>query len=371
VLGQEGANVELIVVDGGSTDGTLDVLREFDGDARFSWTSEPDTGQSNAINKGWRRSTGTVLSWLCADDGLYPGAVAEVAKELRAHPEAGLVYGRGTAVDLEGNVTHTTPLGERDADTLVDVQNFICQPAAFASREAVEAVGFVDESLHYAMDWDLFIRIARIRPIVHTPRVLAWTRIYDDTKSSTGGRRRFHEILGVLREHSDRRYPPAYFLHRTNEVRRVARASIDKLPPALARRSNRIVDRALRPAYAAVHRRTGVNRGWYPDGWAAPEVEWSFLASDRTLHVHGTVPAEYAELHGQEIAVHSDGIEVARVPVGPGDFELDVPLPGEERAGRRARHIRLLAQRSFVPRKARINKDRRRLAYRLHDLDAR
>jgi len=221
------------------------------------------------------------------------------------------------------------------------------------------------------MDWDLFIRIARIRPIVHTPRVLAWTRIYDDTKSSTGGRRRFHEILGVLRKHSDRRYPPAYFLHRTNEVRRVARASIAKLPPTLARRSTLLVDRALRPAYAAVHRRTGVNRGWYPDGWAAPEVEWSFLATDRTLHVRGTVPAEHPELQGQEIAVHSDGVETARVPVGPGDFELDVPLPVGAGTGRHPRRVRLVAQRWFVPRKAGINEDRRRLAYRLHELDAR
>ncbi len=359
------------MVDAGSTDGTLDVLREFDGDERFSWTSEPDTGQSNAINKGWRRSHGQVLSWLCADDGLYPGAVAEVVRQFRRHPAAGLVYGRGTAVDLDRNVTHTTPLGERDVRTLVDRENFICQPAAFASREAVEAVGFVDESLDYAMDWDLFIRVASIRPIVHTPRVLAWARDYADTKTRSGGRPRFHEVLGVLRKHSDRRYPPAYFLHRALELRRVARASVDRMPAALApvaRRSHQLIDRTMARAMRSIDRHTGANRGWYPGGWAAPEVEWSFLGRDRVLSARGTVPGEYPQLHGQEIAVLSDGVEVARVPVGPGDFTLEVELP---KAGdRRARRVRLEAQRWFVPRKAGINNDRRRLAYLLHELDA-
>ena len=143
------------------------------------------------------------------------------------------------------------------------------------------------------------------------------------------------------------------------------------MPAALApvsRRSHRLIDRTMARAMQSIDRHTGTNRGWYPGGWAAPEVEWTFLGRDRTLRVRGTVPDEYPELRDQEIAVVSDDVEVTRVPVA-GDFTLEVALP--EAGDRRARRVRLEAQRWFVPRKAGINDDRRRLAYLLHELDAR
>jgi hypothetical protein len=158
VRAQTHPEVEHVVVDGGSTDGTQEILAEYEG---LTWVSEPDRGQSHALNKGFAMARGTVLGWLNADDLYEPHAVSE---GLRALDEtgAGLVYADVTRVDDD----HVNPrrIRSRPAFDLWTELNLGCgiySPAVFFTREAFEAVGGVDESLHLTMDYDLWLRIGK------------------------------------------------------------------------------------------------------------------------------------------------------------------------------------------------------------------
>lgn len=367
VLAQDYPFIEYLVVDGGSTDETLDVLRSYG--SRVAWISEPDRGQSDAINKGWRRSRGSILSWLCADDGLYQGAVSRIVDAFAKNPDAGLVYGRGHLVDLDGVTLASSPLGARDAHTLVHHADFICQPSAFATRAAVESAGFVDESLTWVMDWDLFIRISRIAPLVYVPDVLAWIRTHDQTKTNQGGHARFREIVRVIRRYSASRYPPGYFRVGLRTYVPIAQGAIARLPDAagpLARRANEWLDNVSRGVSRRILRHIGADHGWFREsGWAAPELVQTIPPEASVLRVRGRVPEEYPQLKGQEITVECDGTTLARVPV-TGSFVLELPLG--EPTDPTARRVRIVASRWFVPRRAHLNRDRRRLAYYLDEV---
>jgi glycosyltransferase involved in cell wall biosynthesis len=198
VLNQDYPHIDYVVMDGGSTDETLGVLRQYG--PRLRWQSAPDGGQAAAINMGWRRGIGSVLAYLNSDDTYLPGAVARAVDHLGRHPEAGGVYGEGYHVDEEGRVLERYPTepfnGRRLAETC-----FICQPAVFLRREVVERVGYLDESLQYCMDYDLWIRASRAAPLAHLPEYLATTRLHAETKT-LGQRARVHgEILRVVRHH--------------------------------------------------------------------------------------------------------------------------------------------------------------------------
>jgi glycosyltransferase involved in cell wall biosynthesis len=369
VLGQDYPAIELIVMDAGSTDGTLDVLREL-GD-RFTWVSEPDRGQGDAINKGWRHSHGEILSWLCADDGLCAGAVTRVVDEFARHADAGLVYGQGELVDIDRRLLHVGPRVEWNAWELIHDHNYICQPAAFARRADIEAVGYVDESLHWAMDWDLFIRLALRSPMVFIPEPLAWVRMHDETKSSKAARARLRECVRVLRRYSDARHPPSYYVFAIDAYKRVLRDRLDRMPRALRPATtwaHRMVDIGERAAMQRFHASAGEPIGWYEDRWAAPFVEWT-LPPGQTLRLRGTLPPEYPHLHGMELVVTTNRVEVARERPAPGAFTFDLPMPEDDQ--RRNVRVRITADKHFVPRKHGIGEDSRRISYLLDELETR
>ncbi|MCJ7672423.1 MAG: glycosyltransferase, partial [Acidimicrobiia bacterium] len=205
VLSQDYPNIEYIVMDGGSTDDTATVVSEYSD--RLEFFSEPDRGQSDAINKGWRHGHGDIMSWLCADDLLVPGAVSAVVAEFERCPDTVLVYGDAEVIDRDGGVLNYGHAGRPDVWRLIHGYDYIQQPAAFARREAIEAVGWVDERLHWGMDWDFFIRIALHGPTTYLPRTLAQPRQYDETKTLSGGRDRFRELVTIMRRYGDARYP--------------------------------------------------------------------------------------------------------------------------------------------------------------------
>ena len=211
VLTQDYPRLEYLVIDGGSTDETVSILR--DSSDRLRWVSEPDRGQAHAINKGWRQARGSILAYLNSDDVYLPGAVAQAVAALDAHPQAAAVYGEGYHVDAEGRILERYPTEPFDADRLRETC-FICQPTVFLRREAVESVGHLDESLRYCMDYDLWIRLARAgRILTHTPHYLASTRLHADAKT-LGRRRPAHaEILKVVRHHFGRVAPSLVYGH--------------------------------------------------------------------------------------------------------------------------------------------------------------
>jgi glycosyltransferase involved in cell wall biosynthesis len=201
VLGQDYPRLEYFVVDGGSTDDTVAVLREY-GD-RLAWVSEPDRGQAHAINAGWRRARGSIIAYLNSDDCYLPGAVRRAVAGLEAHPEAGAVYGEGDHVDEAGRVIARYPTEPFSLERLEETC-FVCQPTVFLRREVVERVGWLDESLRYCMDYDLWIRVGRLAPFVRLPHVLARSRLHPQSKT-LGQRVPAHlETMAMIRRHFGR-----------------------------------------------------------------------------------------------------------------------------------------------------------------------
>jgi glycosyltransferase involved in cell wall biosynthesis len=209
VLKQDYPRIEYLVMDGGSTDETVSILREYSD--RIRWLSEPDRGQAHAINKGWRQAAGSIVAYLNSDDVYLPGAVSSGVAALETHPDAAAVYGEGYHVDEAGAILERYPTEPFEAERLREAC-FICQPTVFLRREAVEAAGYLDESLRYCMDYDLWIRLTRAgKTFAYTPQYLASTRLHADTKT-LGQRGQAHaEILRVIHRHFGRVAPNLVF----------------------------------------------------------------------------------------------------------------------------------------------------------------
>lgn len=163
VLDQQYPNLEYIIIDAGSTDESVEIIKKYEHRLAY-WVSEPDSGQSNAINKGLARATGTVLAWLNSDDYYLPGTLECIGTTTLAHPEAGAFVGIGEIVDSAGRVVyHKGPPPAITLETLFDWQdqgNFM-QPSCFFRDVAWRAAGSLDESVHMSMDVDLWMRMAK------------------------------------------------------------------------------------------------------------------------------------------------------------------------------------------------------------------
>ncbi|MFH0965809.1 MAG: glycosyltransferase family 2 protein [Planctomycetota bacterium] len=206
VLDQRGDfDLEYIVIDGGSTDGTLDILRRYAG--RLAWTSGPDAGQSDAVNKGFKTAAGDVLAWLNSDDAYLPGALAAVAAEYARAPFA-WCFGHAKIVDDGGReIRHPVTRfkvsqARRYSYRRLVRRNFISQPAAFFSREAWNETGGLDPSLHYAMDYDLWLRLGRLSDPRWIDRFLADFRWHGASKLGMGFSRAAREALEVAHRHA-------------------------------------------------------------------------------------------------------------------------------------------------------------------------
>lgn len=214
VVGQRGEfDLDYIVVDGGSTDGTVELLQQFESgladgrikpgcrNIRFRWVSEKDNGQANAINKGFCMATGDVIAWLNSDD-LYPNnqVLAKCVGFFRRYPDSRFLYGKGFGIDRSGKVTgEEWYVTDFTADDLGEI-DMILQPAAFWRREVYETIGLLNESLHYVLDWEYWLRCQRRFRLDFLDEFLACNRRYDETKTSAGGIIRKREIAQLLLE---------------------------------------------------------------------------------------------------------------------------------------------------------------------------
>lgn len=198
VLNQDYPRIEYIVMDGGSTDGTLEILAKYR--SRIRVISEPDRGTADAINRGFRISSGEIFAFLNGDDTYLPGAVRTAVECLMAHPEAGGVYGEANWITEDGRIIERYPTRPFDADLLAR-ECFICQPACFLRREIFRKAGLLDPDLECAFDYDLWIRVSRLAPLEKTDAVLANSRMRRASKTLGQRRRVFREALGVLKRH--------------------------------------------------------------------------------------------------------------------------------------------------------------------------
>ncbi len=180
VLKQGYPALEYWVVDGGSTDGTLDLLRSYED--RIRWISEADTGQSEAINKGWRLSQGEIIGWLNSDDLLYPNALERISSFFTEHPEVDFVYGDCDYIDQSGLVIQAYPVKPYNYLRLL-FANYIPQPAAFMRRSLLENEGWLDETLDFVMDYDYWLRSGVHFTGEYLPCRLAALRLHNSAKS--------------------------------------------------------------------------------------------------------------------------------------------------------------------------------------------
>ncbi len=197
VLGQSYANVEYWVMDGGSTDETVSILEKYE-DRIAGWVSEKDKGQTDAINKGFARANGEILAWINSDDVLKPNAVAEAVDYLMAHPEVGLVYGDATFIDANDEVIGKFPAAQTDAKKLRQGYVHVPQQSAYWRAELWREVGPLDDSIYFAMDYDLWCRLAEVSEVKYLPgRDWGAFRLHMDAKTIAEDDRCWRDMMTI------------------------------------------------------------------------------------------------------------------------------------------------------------------------------
>jgi glycosyltransferase involved in cell wall biosynthesis len=181
VLNQDHPNIEYIVVDGGSTDDSVKVIKKY-ADRLAYWVSEKDRGQADAINKGFARATGEIIAWLNSDDYYLAGAVSAAAKVFEEHPDVVLVYGNMLSVDENGKTFNTQTYKQMTLEDLLCFQ-IIGQPAVFIRRSALQITGGLDPTYHFMLDHHLWIRLAQLGSILHVPQTWAAARYHAEAKN--------------------------------------------------------------------------------------------------------------------------------------------------------------------------------------------
>jgi glycosyltransferase involved in cell wall biosynthesis len=196
VLGQSFGDFEYVVCDGGSDDGTIEVLRRHED--RVRWVSEPDRGQADAVHKGISMTSGEVIAWINSDDVYLPGAFELVAEVFRRQPELSVAYFAADYIDENGAVLEPCLTEPWNPQRLFDVC-FVTQPAAFFRRELYERAGGLDRDLHYCLDYELWLRLAAYGPFLYVPIKVACSRLYPWNKTRARAVEHATEINDVLR----------------------------------------------------------------------------------------------------------------------------------------------------------------------------
>lgn len=203
IFRQQYPRLEVIVIDGGSTDGSVDVIRRHESRLKF-WRSERDGGQSAAINEGMRHCAGDLVAWLNSDDYYWDDCLWTVGKAYAQYPGSGLYVGNGLRFDQRARTY--VPFNPRhvamDREALTWGPDFVLQPSTFFLREAWQQVGGLDNQLRFCMDWDIFIRIANQYPCVVINEFLGVSREYEETKTRSGKMERAFEIVRMIRAHT-------------------------------------------------------------------------------------------------------------------------------------------------------------------------
>jgi glycosyltransferase involved in cell wall biosynthesis len=341
VLEQEYPHLDYFVADGGSTDGSVEILRSY-GD-RVRWVSAPDGGQSAAIASAWRDSNADLLAWLNSDDVYLPGAISAAVDHLLAHPDASMVYGRGHLIDEQGVTIGRYPTVPFDAELLRN-ECFVCQPATLIRSEVFRLIDYPDPDLRYAMDYDLWIRLAERFAVSLLDHPLAGSRVHADTKTLRDREQVFDEIVQVAE-------------------RRFGSVSRNWSVGALLHRTRRMVDRrfGFLPEPTRVRMRAALARRLearlvgplYPDRWAGT-ASWVEVRADDSWRASLTAespfwpyrkpPALSVEVAGETIA-HAEGN-------GSDPIRLDFTLPPGTGIDNGRANVLLRASRTFVPKAA-------------------
>jgi uncharacterized protein (TIRG00374 family) len=370
VLSQNYPHLEYIVIDGGSTDETLDILRKYEKHLR--WISEPDTGQSNAINKGFRMATGEIVAWLNSDDIYLPNALKTVGQYFAGHPNVMMVYGEGYIIDENNNRKRRFPFTEPKFDLwkLIYYSDYILQQSTFFRRSTFETIALLDENLHYGMDWDLFIRIGKRFSVEYIPEYLACIREHVEAKSSIGGRKRFRELVGIIRNHGVLRYPQSYFNYAWDAYGGFLRTNDDGSIGKITFKSKACdwIKVKLQKILALYQKR--VEQGIYQDGWVGKK------ATVVLPNLHPEMSDQFLFLVGEahstnvpfELNICVNGALLIRSKLKqPGSFQVMAKIsdliPNSD-----CYQISIESSSTFVPKKLKISSDPRDLGFVLKSI---
>jgi hypothetical protein len=330
ILAQDYSPLEILVLDGGSTDGSREILESY-GD-RIWFRSAPDGGQCDAINEGFRRSRGEIVAWLNSDDFYYPGAVAHAVDVLTRNPDSALVYGEGNLVAEDGSLMwrfpETVPF---DLWRLANHSDYILQPTVFFRRTSLFECGLLDEGLNWGLDWELWIRIGKRFPFTYTDRVLAAGRIYGDTKTATGGYRRMMEIAKILHSHGVQGFSPAAVSHAIITVVRkfcdnaeliTPDVMTSSVPGPIRKAVSPLIDRTERALRRWLQNVQGIwqdglvgkhGKLWIPSGGQGGRLE---------------IRGKNLDIAGQRIELRAGGGTASAGPLEAGQsFRLELPVP--------------------------------------------
>ncbi len=209
VINQDYVDIEYIVIDGGSDDGSVEIIQQYQDQITY-WVSEPDKGQTDAINKGFAKASGDILAWINSDDTLEPGAVSRAVQVLAENPEVGMVYGHGFFINAEDAKIGEFPSAQTDYRKLRRGYVHICQQAAFWRASLWKKAGPLDDSIYFAMDYDLWLHLAKEAPMLYIPEHWANFRLHSDAKTIAEDDRCWPDMLKIHLRNGGSRFSMLY-----------------------------------------------------------------------------------------------------------------------------------------------------------------
>jgi len=236
VLLQGYPNLEYVIIDGSSTDNSVEIIKEYEPWLTY-WVSEPDRGQSHAINKGFERAHGEILSWLNSDDFLLPGALSHVVTAYRENPSAVAWVGGCHRIDPDWRILSTVIPRELDRDNMADWgrQGWFFQPSCFFAVQAWHKVGSLDDNLHFAFDLDLWLKLATVGDFMIIPKIISAATIHSGAKTQVQVTHMHAEIAVIQIRHGYQEIAMRRLVHwferpsLNDEIRSALKAKVRRL----------------------------------------------------------------------------------------------------------------------------------------------
>ena len=354
VLSQDYPHIDYLVMDGGSTDGSQEILRKYA--TRLRYVVAPDGGQADAVNRGIKLSAGSICTFLNADDTYLEGAVGTAVRHMLRAPGMAVVYGEGYYTDENGNIIDRYPTYAFDPDLLAR-NCYICQPTAFMWRNIFDEIGGLNSKKQYALDYDLWIRISKRYPMLKVDEYLATSRIYSNNKTVGDRRRVYVETLALVREHYG--YVPFDWI--LGYAAYLTKSEAPFFAPPSSTPLQHWLALVMGLGYNSTSPRRYLNDwrlatgfgvpfvGLWEDGWISKRyvTEFYLQPSASAVCIKGSYPDFLPR--GLVLSVDLNGQSLGRVRLRSfGDFEIRLDAPASER-GQSCR-LQIQCNRTFKPR---------------------